>query len=609
MLMTDETHGAEVTDRRDFADADRGLIGTLEPMVVTTEDGRVVWDMDQWSFLDADCPDTVDPSLWRQAQLTAKHGLYEVTDGIYQVRGFDMSNMTLVEGDTGVVVIDPLISAETARAAFALYRRHRGDRPVTAVIYTHAHLDHFGGVLGVVPADTDVPIIAPEHFLEHAVSENVYAGVAMLRRSYYYAAIHLGGSPTGTLGVGLGAGGSTGTPGLIAPTLEITRTGQEEVVDGVRMVFQMTPGTECPAEMNLAFPDRRALCMAENATHNLHNLLTLRGAQVRDPRIWARYLAEAIDLFARDADVVFASHHWPTWGTDDIVAYLTQQRDLYAYLHDQTLRLINQGYVAAEIGEMIEMPPALEKAWHTHGYYGSVNHNVKAIYQRYLGWYDGNPAHLWQHPPEAAGKRYVAALGGQDAAVAAARRFLDDGDLRFAAELASHTVFADPDDRSARELLAEVLERLGYGAENATWRNAYLTGAHELRATSIGHTDVDPGGLAPALTITQLFDSVAIRIVGTQAWDHRFSIAWRFTDSDEQFHMELSNGALIHHPTNGTSGTRDVDLTVTLTRPQLLALLSTGASEGVEMSGDAGVLERLSSLTDAPNPDFPIVTP
>jgi alkyl sulfatase BDS1-like metallo-beta-lactamase superfamily hydrolase len=606
MVLTDESRGADVGDRRDFADADRGWIGTIAPMVVTTTDGRVVWDMDRWSFLAGDAPDTVHPGLWRQAQLTAKHGLYEVTDGIYQVRGFDMSNMTLVEGDRGVIVIDPLISAETAAAALALYRRHRGGRAVTAVVYTHAHIDHFGGVLGVVDADTDVPIIAPEHFLEHAVSENVYAGVAMLRRSYYYAAIHLDKSPTGTLGVGLGAGGSTGTTGLIAPTMEITRTGQEEVVDGVRMVFQMTPGTECPAEMNLAFPDRRALCMAENATHNLHNLLTLRGAQVRDPRIWSRYLAEAIDLFARDSDVAFASHHWPTWGTDEIVAYLTLQRDLYAYLHDQTLRLINQGHVAAEIGDMIRMPPALEKAWHAHGYYGSVNHNVKAIYQRYLGWYDANPAHLWQHPPEAAGTRYVAALGGQDAAVATARRFLDDGDLRFAAELASHAVFADPDDRPARELLAEALERLGFGAENATWRNAYLTGARELRATAIEHTDLDPSGLAPALTTTQLFDSVAIRVVGDRAWDHRFSIAWRFTDTDEQFHMELSNGALIHHP---STGDRDVDLTVTLTRPQLLTLLTAGATDGLELAGDPGVLERLAALTDAPDPDFAIVTP
>lgn len=374
----------------------------------------------------------------------------------------------------------------------------------------------------------------------------------------------------------------------------------------MRMVFQMTPGTECPAEMNLAFPDKRALCMAENATHNLHNLLTLRGAQVRDPRIWSRYLAEAIDLFARDSDVVFASHHWPTWGTEDIVGYLTEQRDLYAYLHDQTLRLINKGYVAAEIAEMVEMPPALEKAWHTHGYYGSVNHNIKAIYQRYLGWYDANPAHLWQHPPEAAGKRYVAALGGQEAAVAAARRFGADGDLRFAAELASHAVFADPGDRAAREVLAEVLEQLGYGAENATWRNAYLTGAHELRATSIGRTELDSSGMAPALTVTQLFDSVAIRLVGEKAWEEAFAIAWTLSDTGEHFHMEVSNGALIHHP---TSAERDADLAVTLTRPQLLALLSSGATDGVELAGDAGVLERLNALTDAPDPDFAIVTP
>ena len=307
---------ADFSDRSDFVNADRGFVGTLEPMVVKAADGRVVWDMDSWGFLDGDCPDTVNPSLWRQAQLTAKHGLYEVTDGIYQVRGFEMSNMTLVESDHGVIVIDPLISQEVAAAALALYRQHRGDRAVTAVIYTHAHLDHFGGVLGVVDEDTSVPILAPEHFLEHAVSENVYAGTAMLRRSYYYAAIGLPKSATGTLGIGLGAGGSTGTPGLIAPTHYITRTGQQEVLDGVRIVFQLTPGTECPAEMNFCFPDKRALCMAENATHNLHNLLTLRGAQVRDPRIWSRYLAEAIDLFARDADVAFASHHWPTWGTD-----------------------------------------------------------------------------------------------------------------------------------------------------------------------------------------------------------------------------------------------------------------------------------------------------
>ena len=596
---------ADFEDRDDFVASDRGFIAALDPMVITADDGRVVWDMD-WGFLDAECPSTANPSLWRQAQLTAKHGLYKVTDGIYQVRGFDMSNMTLVEGETGVIVIDPLISEEVAAAALALYRTHRGDRAVTAVIYTHAHLDHFGGVLGVVDADTEVPILAPEHFLEHAVSENVYAGTAMLRRSMYYAGINLDKSPTGTLGIGLGAGGSTGTPGLIAPTVDITHTGQEETLDGVRIVFQMTPGTECPSEMNFYFPAQRALCMAENATHNLHNLLTLRGAQVRDPRIWSRYLNEAIDLFARDADVSFASHHWPTWGTDDIVGYLIAQRDLYGYLHDQTLRLINQGYIHSEIAEMLEMPPVLERAWHTHGYYGSVNHNVKAIYQRYLGWYDANPAHLWMHPPEAAGTRYVQAIGGIDATIARAKEFYDAGDLRFAAELASHAVFAGPDNVDARELLAAALEQLGYGAENATWRNSFLTGAQELRTNTVAHTDINSAGLAPALTVTQLFDSVAIRIDGPAAWDAHLTIAWHITDADEYYRMELSNGVLIHHPTDSLSA---ADVTLTATHQQLVALLMAGSSDGVTIDGDAAVLATLIGHTDQPDPDFAIVTP
>ncbi|MET1007496.1 MAG: alkyl sulfatase dimerization domain-containing protein [Propionibacteriaceae bacterium] len=598
--------GADPDDRADFDASARGFLGSLEPMSVATADGRVVWEMDSWSFLTEDRPDTVHPSLWRQAQLTSKHGLYEVMEGIYQVRGFDMSNMTLVEGDSGVVVIDPLISSETAAAALALYRDHRGPRPVTAVIYTHAHLDHFGGVLGVVEADTDVPIVAPDHFLEHAVSENVYAGTAMLRRSYYYAAPAMAKGPTGTLGVGLGAGGSTGTVGLIAPTLTITHTGQEEVLDGVKIVFQMTPGTECPAEMNFYFPDKRALCMSENATHNLHNLLTLRGAQVRDPRTWSRYLAEAIELFAHTSDVAFASHHWPTWGTAEVVAYLVEQRDLYAYLHDQTLRLINQGYVHSEIADMLVMPPALDRSWHTHGYYGSINHNAKAIYQRYLGWYDGNPAHLWQHPPEASGQRYAEAFGGIDALVAQAAAFAERGDLRFAAELASHAVFAQPDHQPARLQLADVLEQLGFGAENATWRNSYLTGALELRSGTIEHTDISSAGLAPALTITQLFDAIGIRVVGSRAWEETLSITWVFTDSVETYWMELSNGALIHYP---TTTAHTPDLTVTLTKTQLLHLLATGSPGDIDLDGDASTLTRLMGLTDAADPDFAIVTP
>ena len=417
-----------IDDTTDFDDAARGFIGAMVPCVITSDDGRVVWDNDAYGFLDEDCPDTAHPSLWRQSQLCAKQGLFEVTDGIYQVRGLDLSNMTLVEGDEGVIVIDPLISRECAAAALALYRTHRGDRPVTAVIYTHAHADHFGGVHGVWREG--VPVVAGHGFMQSAVPENVYAGAAMSRRAQYMYGSQLAKGPAGQIGAGLGQTTSLGSLGLIPPTLEITHTGQEETLDGVLVRFQMTPGTECPVEMNFLFPQRQALCMAENATHNLHNLLTLRGALVRDARIWSHYLNEAIGLFAGDTDVAFASHHWPMWGRDRIVTYLSEQRDLYAYLHDQTLRLLNQGYIGIEIAEMVEMPPALQAAWHTHGYYGSVSHNVKAIYQRYLGWFDGNPAHLWQHPPAQAGTRYVHAFGGADVVISKAQEYIDGGDLR-----------------------------------------------------------------------------------------------------------------------------------------------------------------------------------
>ncbi len=595
---------ADFNDRTDFENADRGFLASIEPMTIDDAQGRQVWDMDGWAFLEGPCPETANPSLWRQGQLNCRHGLYEVTESIYQVRGFDLSNMTLIEGDRGVIVIDPLVCRETAATALALYRAHRGDRAVTAVIYTHAHIDHFGGVLGVVDADTEVPIVAPEHFLEHAVSENVYAGTAMLRRGYYYGGVALPKGAKGTLGMGLGPAPSTGAVGLVAPTLHITRTGQEEVLDGVRIVFQNTPGTECPAEMNFYFPDHRALCLAENATHNLHNLLTLRGAQVRDPRIWARYLSEAVELFARQSDVAFASHHWPTWGSPNIIRFLQEQRDLYAYLHDQTLRLMNQGYVGSEIAEMIEMPPRLDEAWHTHGYYGSANHNIKAVYQRYLGWYDGNPAHLWQHPPVAAAERYVKVIGGVDATVAKAIDFLEKGDLRFAAELASHAVFAAPDSETARQVLATALTELGYGAECATWRNCFLMGANEL-FHPVEHTEVNSAGMAPALTVTQLFDSIAIRIDGPRAWNEHLRINWTIT-GDGDYRMELSNGALIHFP---VAVHEEADLAVTVTKPQLIGLLLEGRTAGVEMSGDAGVLATLVGLVDSPDPDFAVVTP
>ncbi|MFC8597594.1 MULTISPECIES: alkyl/aryl-sulfatase [unclassified Isoptericola] len=597
---------ADLSDRTDFENAERGLVARLEPGQVTNAEGRVVFDADVYAEATAgECPETVHPSLWRQSQLTAIQGLFEVREGIYQLRGIELSNMTLIEGETGVVVIDPAVSAEVATAGLALYREHRGDRPVTAVIFTHSHIDHFGGVLGVVDADTTVPIVAPAGFLEHAVSENVYAGGAMLRRGVYHTGVALPVSATGTLGVGLGSGTSTGTVGLLAPTLDITHTGQVETLDGVRIVFQVTPGTEAPAEMNFHFPDLRALCLAENATHNLHNLLTLRGAEVRDARAWSRYIAEAIELFADETDVAFASHHWPTWGRDEIVQFLREQRDLYAFLHDQTLRRMNQGEIGTEIAEDFPMPPALEAAWHTHGYYGSVSHNVKAIYQRYLGWYDGNPAHLWLYPPEDAAARYVDVIGGVDATVEHARRYLEKGDLRFAAELASHAVFADPSHQGARVLLGDALTRLGHGSECATWRNNFLTGAQELREVT-SPAGVDATGLSRALTVTQLFDSVAIRVDAARGWDMQVSIRWHVVDFGETYRMELSNGVLIHHPTEREE---PADLVVTLTRAQLLALLADAGHDGVTFDGDPRALTTILSLLDSPDAGFAIVTP
>ncbi|MDT0329816.1 alkyl/aryl-sulfatase [Nocardiopsis lambiniae] len=604
--------GPPLEDTTDFDNANRGFIAA-GPQHVTGEDGKTVWDLRDHSFLldgDETAPPTVHPHLWRQGRLTAINGLFEVVEGIYQIRGMDLSNMTLIEGDTGVIVVDPLVSEEVAAAGLELYRRHRSDRPVTAVIYTHPHLDHFGGVAGVVDeADVEsgkVPVVAPEHFMEHAVSENVYAGTAMIRRGMYFTAFALDTGPEGFVGVGLGPGTSQGRVGLIPPTLEITRTGQEETLDGVRFVFQMTPGTEAPAEMNFHLPDRRALCTAENACHTLHNLLTLRGAQVRDARMWSRYLNETIELFADDSDVVFASHHWPIWGPADIRGFLAEQRDVYAYLHDQTLRMMNKGSTGIEIAEELPIPPGLEEAWSARGYYGSISHNVKAVYQRYMGWFDGNPAHLWQHPPQAQGERYARAMGGIEALLDRARSFADEGDLRFAAELASHAVFAEPGRDDAKELLAEVLTRLGHGAECATWRNFFLVGAKELREgvppTAIALAE----SMASALSVTQMLDSVAIRVDGPRAWKEELSLDLNITDSGERYRAMLSNGVLIHYPDPKGGG---ADLSLTLTKRQLLELLATGEPDGLEHEGDTGVIQRLMSVLDEPRPDFPIVTP
>ena len=539
-------------DTQDFDDVERGFIARASTRQIRDEKGAVVWDLDAYRFLDAPAPDTASPSLWRQGQLLLRDGLYEVVPGIYQLRGFDLSVMSVIEGDTGVIVIDPLTVRETAAAAFALYTEHRGQRPVRAMIYTHSHVDHFGGVKGIITqeqADSgEVMVIAPEHFIHHAVSENVYAGTAMARRAGYMYGAALDKGPTGQIGAGLGLTVPTGNITLIPPTRDITRTGEELTIDGVRIVFQMTPGTEAPAEMNFYFPGFRALCAAENTSHTLHNVLTIRGAVVRDTHAWAHYLTETIDLWGDDLEVVFASHHWPTWGRDRAVEFLSMQRDMYLYLHDQALRLMNQGYVGAEIAEVLEMPPGLVNAWHTHGYYGSVSHNLKAVYQRYMGWYDANPANLWAHP---AGRGREALRRGDG--------WYRRGDLRSPGRPTT-TVTIDGSSRCAstsssatrrrprpRALQADAFEQLAFGAENGTWRNAFLSGAHELRHGGFGTpTATAAADLINALSVDQMLDTIAIRIDGPKAWHEHIVLSFVITDTDTTHVAELRNGVMHH---------------------------------------------------------------
>jgi alkyl sulfatase BDS1-like metallo-beta-lactamase superfamily hydrolase len=609
-------------DREDFEDASRGLIATTPSLVLRNAHGRVVWDMDSYAFVDAhdESPETVHPSLWRMAQLNGMHGLFEVVPGIYQVRGYDISNMTLVEGRTGVIVIDPLISTECAAAALNLYRAHRGERKVSAVIYTHSHVDHFGGVKGVVSEQAvhagEVPVWAPAGFLEHAVSENVLAGTAMARRAGYMFAPGLARGPRGQVDAGIGKTTSSGSITLIPPTHEVSATGQEEDIDGVPVVFQLVPDSEAPAEMNFYFPKPRVLCIAENAVHCMHNVLTPRGAPVRDALRWSKYLGEAVDLFGSGSDVMFAQHHWPRWGKERIVRHLARHRDMYRYLHDQTLRLANKGFTPTEIAAEVTLPPSLARTWSCRGYYGTVSHNVRAVYQRYLGFFDGNPAHLDPHPPVDAAQRYVQLAGGMDTLLAHARAAFEQGDYRWAAELCSHAVFADPAHAPARELHAQALEQLGYQSESAVWRNLYLVGAHELREgppTAPQGRRVASADVARALSIEQLWDAMGARLDGPRAWDATIVLAWHFTDVEERWTVTVENGAL--SAVTGVLAT-DAHATLTLTRAAFDAvLLGEGdgaalfASGAIAVEGDGAKLGEFLGLLGDGDPAVAIVTP
>jgi alkyl sulfatase BDS1-like metallo-beta-lactamase superfamily hydrolase len=609
-------------DGEDFDDAARGLIATEPSLVLKDAGGRVVWDMDAYSFLERDskAPETVHPGLWRLSQLNMFHGLFEVVPGVYQVRGYDISNVTFIEGDRGVIVIDPLVSRECAAAALALYRRHRGERAVSGVIYSHSHVDHWGGVKGVVAPEAVeaglVPVWAPEGFMDFAISENVLAGTAMARRAEYMFAPTLARGLRGQLDAGVGKTTSTGSVTLIPPTREVSATGQEEEIDGVRFVFQLVPDSEAPVEMNFHFPDLRVLCIPENATHCMHNLLTPRGAQVRDALRWSKYIGEAIEMFGGHSEALFAQHHWPRWGTERITDFLARHRDMYRYLHDQTLRLANGGLTPTEIAAEIEMPPTLAGTWACREGYGTTSFNVRAVYQRYMGFFDGNPAHLDPLPPRAAASRYVELAGGLDQLLAKARAAYEQGDYRWVAEIASHAVFAEPDSVEARELHADALEQLGYQAESPVWRNLYLVGAKELRKgprKSSGGRQRAISDVVRALPLEQVWDGMGARLDGPRAANSTIVIAWDFTDVRERWTVRVENAAL-----SAVAGKLDPEAqaTVTLTRDALDAvLLREGdlgelfASGAIAVTGDAVKLGELFGLLADGEPDFPIVTP
>jgi len=613
-------HDLPPSDRKDFDDATRGFIATIPEATIVAADGHVVWTVKGYETLKQDnAPATANPSLWRQSQLNLNHGLFKVVDRVYQIRGFDISNMNIIEGDTGLIIIDPLVSAECAQAALELYYQHRPKRTVVAVIYTHSHLDHFGGVKGIVSEEDvkagNTQIIAPEDFLEHAVSENVYAGPAMTRRSEYMYGILLPRGERGQLDAGLGKAVSIGTVTLIVPTDSISKTGERRVIDGVEMVFLMAPNTEAPAEMLIYFPQFKVLDAAEDATHTLHNLYTLRGAVVRDAKAWWKALNEAIELWGDKTDVVVAHHHWPMWGQQNVITFLKKQRDLYKYIHDQTLRLANQGYTMLEIGEMVKPPASIAQEWYNRGYYGSVNHDVKAVYQRYLGWYDSNPANLHPLPPVDASKKYVEYMGGPEEVLAKARQSFENGEYRWVAQVMNHVVFAYPDNAEARNLEADALEQLGYRTENATWRNEFLMGAYELRngvSAVIETMSVSPDALK-ALTLDQYFDFMGIRLNGPKADGKKISLNWNFTDVGEQYAVELENSVLIY---TSNKQLASADVTITLTRATLDAISlqkTTFAEEvmsgAIKVDGSKGKLLELFSLFDTFDQKFSIVTP
>lgn len=613
----------DFSDRRDFENASRGLIAPAPDGGRIGRPGKpAVWDLGAYDFLAGDDEiDTVNPSLLRLARLNMANGLFKVVDRVWQVRGMDLANMTIIEGETGLILIDCLLTAQTAKAALELYYAHRPRVPVKALIYTHSHVDHYGGARGVLSpedvAEGRADVFAPDGFLEAIGGENVLAGNAMGRRAQFQFGSLLDPGPRGQVDAGLGKVTARGQVTLIAPNRVIVAPLETHMVDGVEIRFHLAPGTEAPAEMHMFFPGLAVLNMAENATPLLHNFCPLRGSEVRDPRIWSHYLAEAAQTFGGRTEALICQHHWPTWGREEVVAFLERQRDLYKHIHDQTVRLMNKGWRPAEIAEAVDLPPSLRDDFRMRGYYGSVSHNVKAVFQRYLSWYDGHPAHLNPLPPREAGRKYVDYMGGAASVIARAREDFGRGEFRWVVQVLYHVIFADPGNEPARLLCADAFEQLGYQTENATWRNAYLYAAQELRhgVVKLPPRPILSPDLLEAVATSTLFDFLAVRLDAEKAEGLAFRILWRLSDRDERFAMTLAHETLTQLPGEGAAD-RPVDLTVTLDRPTLVALIvgRTGveealASGAVTAEGDPAPLRTLFGLLDDFDLQFDIVTP
>lgn len=608
-------------DKTSFELAHKGFIAPLPSEPIKGEKGNMIWDPAKYNFIKEGeaAPATTNPSLWRQSQLINISGLFEVTDGIYQVRNYDLSNMTIVEGKSGITIFDPLISSETAKAALDLYYAHRPKKPVVAVIYTHSHVDHYGGVRGVVDEKDvkagKVKIYAPLGFLEHAVAENVMAGTAMSRRASYMYGNLLPPSETGQLGAGLGTTTSAGTVTLIPPTDIISKTGEKRVIDGLTYEFLYAPGSEAPAEMMYYIKEKKALNTAEDSTHTLHNTYSLRGAKIREPLPWSKYLNEALKMWGDDVQVMYAMHHWPIWGNKEVRDQLSSQRDMYRYINDETLRLANKGLTMTEIAEQVKLPKGIADRFSNRGYYGSLNHNVKATYVLYLGWFIGNPATLWELPPEEEAKRYVDMMGGADAVLKKAKEYYDKGDFRWVAEVVNHVVFADPNNQAAKNLQADALEQLGYQAESGPWRNFYLTGAQELRngVQKLPTPDTASPDTVKAMDLDLFFDYLAMRLKGPEVADKHITLNFDFTDLKQKYILEMVNGVLNH--TEGAQA-KDADATITLTRDTLNKLMlkqttlkdAEGSGE-LKVQGDQGKLDELMGYMDSFDFWFNIVTP